>query len=354
MSRKTIHFFLSLKIICYNHNGNGDDMEFIDEIKQKAKNNKKRIVLPETMDDRVLNAAEIVLNEEIADIILIGNEKEINEKSMNLKKATIIDPNTSSLTQNYIEKLVNLRKDKGMTQEEATKLLLENYMYYACMLVLDKKADGVVSGAHHSTSDTLRPALQIIKTKPNTKLVSAFFLMDVPNCSYGENGVFLFSDCGLNQNPTSSELVDISISSANSFRNLVGKAPYVALLSHSTKGSAKHPDVDKVINATKILKENYPDYHIDGELQLDAAIVPDVASIKAKDSEVAGHANVLIFPDLDSGNIGYKWVERLAHAKAYGPRTQGINAPINDLSRGCSVDDIVGVIAITAVQAQNY
>ena len=329
-------------------------MEFIAEIKQKAKNNKKRIVLPETMDDRVLKAAEIVLNEEIADIILIGNEKEINEKSMNLKKATIIDPNTSSLTQNYIEKLVNLRKDKGMTQEEATKLLLENYMYYACMLVLDKKADGVVSGAHHSTSDTLRPALQIIKTKPNTKLVSAFFLMDVPNCEYGENGVFQFSDCGLNQNPSSSELVDISISSANSFRNLVGKTPYVALLSHSTKGSAKHPDVDKVINATKILKENYPDYHIDGELQLDAAIVPDVASIKAKDSEVAGHANVLIFPDLDSGNIGYKLVERLANAKAYGPLTQGINAPINDLSRGCSVDDIVGVIAITAVQAQNY
>jgi len=272
---------------------------------------------------------------------------------MNLKKATIIDPNTSSLTQNYIEKLVNLRKDKGMTQEEATKLLLENYMYYACMLVLDKKADGVVSGVHHSTSDTLRPALQIIKTKPNTKLVSAFFIMDVPNCNYGENGVFLFSDCGLNQNPTSSELVDISISSANSFRNLVGKTPYVALLSHSTKGSAKHQDVDKVINATKMLKENYPDYYVDGELQLDAAIVPDVASIKAKDSEVAGHANVLIFPDLDSGNIGYKLVERLAHAKAYGPLTQGINAPINDLSRGCSVDDIVGVIAITAVQAQN-
>lgn len=258
MSRKTIHFFLSLKIICYNHNRNGDDMEFIDEIKQRAKNNKKRIVLPETMDDRALKAAEIVLNEEIADIILIGNEKEINEKSMNLKKATIIDPNTSSLTKNYIEKLVNLRKDKGMTQEEATKLLLENYMYYACMLVLDKKADGVVSGAHHSTSDTLRPALQIIKTKPNTKLVSAFFLMDVPNCSYGENGVFLFSDCGLNQNPTSSELVDISISSANSFRNLVGKTPYVALLSHSTKGSAKHPDVDKVINANQNVKRKLP------------------------------------------------------------------------------------------------
>ena len=328
-------------------------MNFIEEIKQKARKNKKRIVLPETMDERVLKAATTILEEDIADIILIGNEEEITSQSDILKKATIIDPKTSKLTEKYIKKLVELRKNKGMTEKDATELLLEKYMYYACMLVLDKKADGIVSGACHSTADTLRPALQIIKTKEDAKLVSAFFLMIVPNCTYGENGIFIFSDCGLNQNPTSEELVEISISSAKSFINLVDKTPYVALLSHSTKGSAKHTDVDKVIQATKMLKENYPEYKVDGELQLDAAIVPEVAASKAPDSQIAGHANVLIFPDLDSGNIGYKLTQRLAKAEAYGPLTQGMNAPINDLSRGCSVEDIVGVVAITAVQAQN-
>ena len=327
-------------------------MSFIDTIKIKAKQNKKRIVLPETMDERVLSAAEIAIKDDLADIILIGNESEIISKSEVLKQATIINPETSELTQNYIEKLVELRKEKGMTREEATKLLLEDYMYYACMLVLDKKADGVVSGACHSTANTLRPALQIIKTEPNTKLVSAFFLMVVPDCQYGENGTFVFADCGLEQNPTPDKLAAIAGSSAKSFEMLVGTTPYVAMLSHSTKGSASHVDVDKVLEATRIAKEAYPEYNIDGELQLDAAIIPEVAKSKAKDSEVAGRANVLVFPDLDSGNIGYKLVQRLAKAEAYGPLTQGINAPINDLSRGCSIEDIVGVIAITAVQAQ--
>lgn len=327
-------------------------MSFIEKIKEQAKQNKKRIVLPETMDERVLRAAEIVIKEELADLILIGNEEEITKTNEILKQATIINPKTSNLTESYIEKLVELRKEKGMTKEEATKLLLEDYMYYACMLVLDKKADGVVSGACHSTANTLRPALQIIKTEPNAKLVSAFFLMVVPDCEYGENGTFIFADCGLEQNPTSEKLAAIAGSSAKSFEMLVGTTPYVAMLSHSTKGSATHADVDKVIAATNIAKETYPQYKIDGELQLDAAIIPEVAKSKAKDSEVAGKANVLVFPDLDSGNIGYKLVQRLAKAEAYGPLTQGINAPINDLSRGCSVEDIVGVVAITSVQAQ--
>ncbi len=327
-------------------------MNFIETMKTKAKKYQKKIVLPETMDERVLKAAEIAIKENLADIILIGKKDTIIKDRELLQEATIIDPETSSLTDLYIEKLVELRKEKGMTKEEARKLLLEDYMYYACMLVFDHKADGVVSGACHSSANTLRPALQIIKTAPNTKLVSAFFLMIVPNCEYGENGVFVFADCGLVQNPTTEQLADIAESSAKSFEQLVGSTPYVALLSHSTKGSAHHADVDKVIEATRLAQEHYPQYKIDGELQLDAAIIPEIASSKAPNSEIAGKANVLIFPDLDSGNIGYKLVQRLAKAEAYGPLTQGINAPINDLSRGCSVEDIVGVIAITAVQAQ--
>ena len=226
-------------------------------------------------------------------------------------------------------------------------------MYYACMLVKTGRADGVVSGACHSTANTLRPALQIIKTKPGVLLVSAFFLMVVPDCEYGANGTFIFADAGLEQNPTPERLAAIAGSSAESFKLLVQKEPIVAMLSHSTKGSAKHADVDKVVEATKLAKTNFPQYKIDGELQLDAALVPSVASSKAPNSEVAGHANVLVFPDLDAGNIGYKLVQRLAKAEAYGPITQGIAAPINDLSRGCSTEDIVGVIAITAVQAQS-
>lgn len=325
-------------------------MNFIEIIKKEAKQDKKRIVLPESMDERVLKAAEIVIKEEIADIILIGEKESIIRKSETLKQAEIIDPKTSNLTNNYIEKLVNLRKEKGMTKEQAETLLLEDYMYFACMLVLDHKADGIVSGACHSSSNTLRPALQLIKAESN-KRVSSFFLMEVPNCSYGENGTFIFADCGLQQSPTSEELADIAIESAKSFEQLVGRTPYVAMLSHSTKGSARHENVGKVVDAVLHAKMIQSKYEIDGELQLDAAIIPEIAKIKSPASKVAGKANVLIFPDLDSGNIGYKLVERLAHANAYGPLTQGMNIPVNDLSRGCSVEDIVGVIAITVVQA---
>lgn len=328
-------------------------MNLIENLKQQVKQNKKRIILPETTDERVLKAAEIIINEDLVDLILIGNDEEIIKCNEILKHATIINPKTSDLTEIYIERLFNLRKEKGMTKEEATRLLLEDYMYFACMLVLDNKADGVVSGACHSTANTIRPALQLIKNKPDTNLISSFMLMEVPNCEYGEKGLFVFADCGLNQNPNSKELADIAIESAKSFESIVGKTPYIALLSHSTKGSASHDDVDKVIEATKIAKEKTQQYYIDGELQLDAAIIPEVASIKAPNSEVAGKANVLVFPDLDSGNIGAKLVHRLSKANAYGPITQGMKYPVNDLSRGCSVEDIVGVVVITAYQAQN-
>lgn len=330
-------------------------MSFIDRIKERAKMDKKTIVLPETMDRRVLEAADIALKEDIANIILIGRKEEIekNAAGLNIKKAIIIDPFTSALTEEFVTKLYELRREKGMTLEEARKLLLEDYMYYACLLVKEKKADGVVSGACHSTANTLRPSLQIIKTKPGVKLVSAFFLMVVPNCNYGSNGTFIFADCGLEQNPDPEKLAAIAASSAESFKLLVEEEPIVAMLSHSTMGSAKHSDVDKVVEATKIAKKLYPEYSIDGELQLDAAIDEKIGKSKASGSKVAGKANVLVFPDLDAGNIGYKLVQRLAKADAYGPICQGIASPVNDLSRGCSTLDIVGVIAITAVQAQN-
>lgn len=330
-------------------------MSFIESIKERAKTNKKTIVLPESMDRRVMEAASKVLKENIANIIIIGTDEEIlrNSQGLDISHATIINPYTSELTEDLILKLVELRKNKGMTYDEAKRLLLEDYMYYACMLVKDGKADGCVSGACHSTSNTLRPALQIVKTKPGVELVSAFFLMVVPNCDFGANGTFIFADCGLEQNPDSSKLAAIAASSADSFKLLVNEEPKVAFLSHSTMGSAKHEDVDKVVEAVKIAKERYPHYQMDGELQLDAAIIPSVAASKAPNSSVAGCANVLVFPDLDAGNIGYKLVQRLAKAEAYGPICQGIAAPVNDLSRGCSSDDIVGVIAITAVQAQN-
>lgn len=330
-------------------------MSFIDQIIARAKSDKKTIVIPESMDKRVLKAVEATLTQGIADIIVIGNIDEMKkiDNSIDYSSWNIIDPDKSDLTEGFINQLYELRKEKGMTLEEANKLIHEDYMYFACMLVKNKMGDGVVSGACHSTSNTLRPALQIIKTAPNTSLVSSFFLMVVPDCDYGENGTFVFADCGLVQNPDSESLACIAKSSADSFNLLVGREANVALLSHSTKGSAKHEMVDKVTNALKICREKYPTYKIDGELQLDAAIVPEVAKMKAPGSKVAGRANVLIFPELDAGNIGYKLVQRLAKALAYGPITQGIAAPINDLSRGCSSEDIVGVLAITAVQAQN-
>lgn len=329
-------------------------MAFIDKIKQQAKQNKKRIVLPESMDRRTFEAAAEILSEDIADLIIIGSSEEVakNSEGLDISKATLIDPKTNPKTAEYIDLLVELRKAKGMTKEDATKLLMTEYMFYACIMVKAGDADGVVSGACHSTANTLKPALQIIKTKPGTKLVSAFFLMEVPNCELGENGTFVFGDCGLNQNPNPEELAAIAVSSAESFKALVGVEPKVAMLSHSTKGSAKHADIDKVAEATRLAKEMAPELNIDGELQADAAIVSSVGASKAPDSKVAGQANVLIFPDLDAGNIGYKLVQRLAKAEAYGPMCQGIAKPVNDLSRGCSAKDIVGVVAITAVQAQ--
>ena len=329
-------------------------MNFIDSIKLRAKKDKKRIVLPESMDKRTMEAADKALKEDIADIIIIGTPEEINEnsKGFDISKATIIDPNTADITEELINGLVEIRKNKGLTYDDAKKFLLTDYMYYACMLVKTGRADGVVSGACHSTANTLRPSLQIIKTKPGVMLVSAFFLMVVPNCEYGSDGTFVFADSGLEQNPTPERLAAIAASSAESFKLLVEKEPLVAMLSHSTKGSAKHPLVDKVVEATKIAKEQYPYLCIDGELQTDAALVPSVAKSKAPGSEVAGKANVLVFPNLDCGNIGYKLVQRLGKAEAYGPMLQGIAKPVNDLSRGCSWEDIVGVVALTAVQAQ--
>ena len=331
-------------------------MGFIDEIKAKAKANVQTIVLPETEDARTYEAAEKVLKEGTAKLILIGSEEEIakNKGSFDISGATIVDPATSDKTEAYIAKLVELREKKGMTEEKARELLLSSYTYYGVMMVKMGDADGMVSGACHSTADTLRPCLQILKTKPGTKLVSSFFVMVVPDCDMGENGTFVFSDCGLEQNPDSEKLAAIALSAAESFKLLVGDEPRVALLSHSSKGSAKHADVDKVVEAVKIAQANAPEgVMVDGELQLDAAIVSSVGASKAPGSPVAGKANVLVFPDLDAGNIGYKLVQRLAKAEAYGPMTQGIAAPVNDLSRGCSAEDIEGVIAITAVQCQN-
>ena len=331
-------------------------MGFIDEIKAKAKANVQTIVLPETEDARTYEAAEKVLKEGTAKLILIGSEEEIakNKGSFDISGATIVDPATSDKTEAYIAKLVELREKKGMTEEKARELLLSSYTYYGVMMVKMGDADGMVSGACHSTADTLRPCLQILKTKPGTKLVSSFFVMVVPDCDMGENGTFVFSDCGLEQTPDSEKLAAIALSAAESFKLLVGDEPRVALLSHSSKGSAKHADVDKVVEAVKIAQANAPEgVMVDGELQLDAAIVPSVGASKAPGSPVAGKANVLVFPDLDAGNIGYKLVQRLAKAEAYGPMTQGIAAPVNDLSRGCSAEDIEGVIAITAVQCQN-
>ncbi|MFR7545382.1 MAG: phosphate acetyltransferase [Clostridia bacterium] len=331
-------------------------MSFIDEIKNRAKKDIKKIVLPESEDDRTLKATSEVLKQKFAEIILIGNKEKIlkraNElKLNNVEEAEIIDPVNSDKYDEFVEKFYELRKNKGMTIEKAKEYMLDN-TYFGMMMVKQGYADGLVSGAVHSTSDTLRPALQILKTAPGTKLVSAFFMMIVPNCEFGEDGVFLFSDSGLNENPDSEALSEIAISSSKSFDLLVGKEPKIAMLSYSSHGSAKSDLTEKVINATNLVKEKAPELLVDGELQLDAAIIPEVAEYKAKGSPLKGKANVLIFPDLNSGNIGYKLVQRLAKAEAYGPLCQGIAKPVNDLSRGCNSKDIEGVIAITAVQAQ--
>ena len=328
-------------------------MSFIDDIKVRARQNIKTIVLPEAEDRRVLEAAATTLKEGNAKVVLLGAKADIDKlgEGLDLSGAQIIDPKNSDKLEQYIDKLVELRQAKGMTPELARESLTNDYTTYAVMMVKCGDADGVVSGACHSTANTLRPCLQILKTAPGVKSASAFFLMIVPDCEFGEDGVFVFADCGLNQNPAPDQLAEIAGLSAKSFELLTGKSARVAMLSHSSKGSAKHDDVTKVVEATRIAKENYPEIMLDGELQLDAAIVPSVGKSKAPDSPVAGKANVLIFPDLDAGNIGYKLVQRLAKAEAYGPVMQGIAAPVNDLSRGCFAEDIVGVIAITAVQA---
>ena len=330
-------------------------MSFIEQIKQRAKQEIKTIVLPEATDARILEAAQIVKNEGYAKVILIGNEEDVrklaNKKNIDLGETKIIDPAKSNETKRYAEELYELRKAKGMTEEQASQLVLEP-VYYGMMMVKLDEADGLVSGAAHSTSDTLRPALQILKTAPGTKLVSAFFVMVVPDCKYGENGTFIFADSGLNEEPDSEKLSEIAISSSKSFEQLVGKEPKVAMLSYSTYGSAHSASTEKVIEATKLVKEKEPNLLVDGELQLDAAIVPEVAEFKAKGSPLKGEANVLVFPDLGAGNIGYKLVQRLAKAEAYGPLCQGIAKPVNDLSRGCNSEDVAGVVAITAVQAQ--
>ena len=325
-------------------------MGFIDEIKARAKACKKTIVLPETEDERTYKAAEAVLKEGIADLVLVGSKEEIekNKGTYDISGAAIVDPATDARTEGYIAKLVELRQKKGMTPEQAKELLLNNYLYYGVMMVKMGDADGMVSGACHSTADTLRPCLQILKTKPGTKLVSAFFLMVVPDCDMGADGTFVFADAGLEQNPDPEKLANIAISSADSFTLLVGKEPVVAMLSHSTKGSAKHADVDKVVEATKIAQGLAPELALDGELQLDAAIVPEVGASKAPGSKVAGHANVLVFPDLDAGNIGYKIAARLGEYEAIGPVLQGLNAPINDLSRGCNAQEVYKMALVTA------
>ena len=332
-------------------------MTFIEKMKQKSKQDIKTIVLPEAEDLRVLKASEKIIKEGFANIILVGDPEKIDEKTkennIDLEGAKIINPLTSEKLSKYSNDLYELRKNKGMTLDGAKDILKKNTRYFATMMVKEGDADGFVSGAANPTSDTLRPALQILKTAPGTKLVSAFFVMVSPDKELGENGTFIFGDCGLNEYPDSDALSEIAISSSKSFTELVDAKPKVAMLSYSTLGSAHSPLTEKVVEATKLLKEKAPELDCDGELQLDAAIIPDVAKLKAPDSKVAGHANVLIFPDLDAGNIGYKLTQRFGHAEAYGPLLQGIAKPVNDLSRGCSVEDIVGVVAITCVQAQN-
>ena len=327
--------------------------DFLQRIKERAKEQKKTIVLAEGEEIRTIKAADIILSEGIADIILLGDENKIKELAVGLdiSKATIINPLLSDKYEEFANVFYELRKNKGVTPEQALEIM-KNPLYFGVMLVKQDEADGMVAGAINATANVLRPCLQILKTAPNTKLVSAFFIMCVPDCEYGENGVFVFADCGLNENPDAEAVSEIAISSAASFEQLVEAEAHVAMLSYSTYGSAKNELVDKMQLATKLAKEKRPDVILDGEFQVDAAIVPSIGKSKAPQSSVAGTANVMVFPDLNSGNIAYKLVERLAKAQAYGPITQGIAKPVNDLSRGCSAEDIAGVVAITCVQAQ--
>ena len=329
-------------------------MAFIDDIKAKAKTDVKTIVLPESMDKRTYEAAEKIMKQGLAKIVLIGTPEEIekNGAGFDLTGVTVVDPYNDPNKQKYIDKFVELRAKKGVTPEIAQKQMEDDYMYYACLMCKCGDADGVVSGACHSTGNTIRPALQLLKTKPGVSSVSGFFLMEVPNCEYGEHGLFVFADCAVMPEVNAEQMAEVAALAAESFESLTGVPAKVAMLSFSTKGSAKADCVTKVQEAVAIAREKYPNVMVDGELQLDAALDPTVAALKAPGSEVAGHANTLIFPGLEAGNIGYKLVQRLAKAEAYGPVLQGLSMPVNDLSRGCSADDIVGVVAMTAVQAQ--
>lgn len=327
----------------------------MEDVMQKAKANKKTIVLPEGKDVRVVTAGAEAVKQGIANVIILGKEENVKavaaEAGVDVSGAKIIDPETSEYAEDFATTLYELRKAKGLT-EDAAKELVKNPMYFGCMLVKKGLADGMVGGATCPTADLLRPGLQILKTAPGTKLVSAFFVMCSPDTNFGHNGSLIFADSGLNINPNADELSEIAISSAKSFEALLGDEARIAMLSFSTYGSAKHEFVDKMVEATRLTKEKAPNLNVDGELQLDAAIVESIGQSKAPGSPVAGHANVLIFPDLNAGNIGYKLTQRFGHAEAYGPLLQGIAKPVNDLSRGCSAEDVVGVIAITCVQAQ--
>ncbi len=329
-------------------------MGFIDEIIQRAKKNKKTIVLPESYEPRTIEACAKLLERGITNVVMIGDREKIQAVApqWDISGARFVDPENSPLFEAYVQAFCEMRKAKGMTPEKARETM-KDPLYFGVMMVKQNEADGMVAGAINSTSNTLRPALQILRTAPGTKLVSAFFMIIVPDCDYGHKGTFLFADSGLVEDPDADQLSEIALSSARTFRQLTGAEPYVAMLSYSTYGSAKSPLTEKVVEATRLAREKAPDLLLDGELQLDAALVEQVARSKAPGSQVAGKANVLIFPDLNSGNISYKLAQRLARAEAYGPVTQGIAKPVNDLSRGCSADDIVGVAAITAVQAIN-
>ena len=328
-------------------------MELIEKLIAKAKEKNCCIVLPEGNDKRVTDAAKSIARQGIARIIVLSEAGKpvADEGELKSLGVTILDYQNSPDFGNYAAKLYEMRKQKGVTPEKAQKMLMDP-MYYGCMMVNEGAADGMVAGACHSTGDTLRPALQIVKTAPGTKTVSSYMLMDVPSCNYGDNGIFVFSDCGLVEFPSADQLADIAVESAKSFEKMTGGEPIVAMLSYSTKGSAKNERLGYVIEAARKVKERYPNLKCDGELQLDAALDMTVGRLKAKGSPVAGNANVLIFPDLNAGNIGYKLVQRLGRAQAYGPVTQGLRKPVNDLSRGCVADDIVGVVALTCLQVE--
>lgn len=324
-------------------------------IREKAKKNPKIIVLPEGEEPRMIKAAETIVKEGFASLIFLGREKKIKSKAKDLgiefpEQIKIINPKDSDKIKEYAESYYQLRKNKGLSLDEAYQLL-ENPLYFGALMVYHNDADGLVAGSINSTGDVFRPALQTIKTAPGINIVSSSFIMVIPDCPYGDNGVIIFADCAINPEPNVEQLADIAIASAETWKVLIGIEPKIAMLSFSTKGSAKHPLVDKVVEATKIAQEKKPDLLIDGELQADAALIPSIGERKAPNSKIAGKANVLIFPDLQSANIAYKLVERLAKAEAIGPISQGMRKPINDLSRGCNAEDIVNVVAITVLQA---